>query len=191
MNKHSAAGPDGIPSMLLNLCCENIEPLSVCFIKSMDQGSIPDFLKTAAVVPIHKGGSKSDPANYRPVSLTSVIMKIFERIMRKATVEHLDMNQLMNKSQHGFRKGRSCISALLEVYDNIMSSISNPNVNCIDMVYLDFAEAFDKVDHHISLLNLFGYWTLNICILLLLLLYKLKQFWNHQACWHMACIISI
>ena len=103
------------------------------------------------------GGSKSDPANYRPVSLTSVIMKIFERIMRKAIVEHLDNNQLMNKSQHGFRKGRSCISALLEVYDNVMSSISNPNVNCIDMVYLDFAKAFNKVDHHI-------------------LLYKLKQF---------------
>ena len=75
MNKHSAAGPDGIPSMLLNQCCKNIaEPLSVCFNKSIDQGSIPDFLKTAAVVPIHKGGSKSDPANYRPVSLTSVIM---------------------------------------------------------------------------------------------------------------------
>ena len=122
--------------MLLNQCCENIaEPLSVCFNKSIDQGSIPDFLKTAAVVPIHKGGSTSDPANYRPVSLTSVIMKIFERIMRKAIVEHLDNNQLMNKSQHGFRKGRSCISALLEVYDNVMSSISNPNVNCIDMVY--------------------------------------------------------
>ena len=110
-----------------------------------------------AVVPIHKGGSKSDPANYRPVSLTSVIMKIFERIMRKAIVEQLHNNQLMNKSQHGFRKGRSCISALLEVYDNIMSSISNPNVNCIDIVYLDFAKAFDKIDHHI-------------------LLYKLKQF---------------
>ena len=144
--------------MLLNQYCENIaEPLSVCFNKSIDQGSIPDFLKTAAVVPIHKGGSKSDPANYRPVSLTSVIMKIFKRIMRKAIVEHLDNSQLMNKSQHGFRKDRSCISALLEVYDNVMSSISNPNVNCIDMVYLDFAKAFDKVDHHI-------------------LLYKLKQF---------------
>ena len=146
MNKHSAAGPDGIPSMLLNQCCENIAEQSMCFNKSIDQGSIPDFLKTAAVVPIHKGGSKSDPANYRAVSLTSVIMKIFEQIMRKAIVEHLDINQLMNKSQHGFRKGRSCISA-----------ISNPNVNCIDMVYLDFAKVFDKVDHHI-------------------LLYKLKQF---------------
>ena len=78
MNKLSAAGPDSIPSMLLNQCCENIaEPLSVCFNKSIDQCSIPDFLKTAAIVPIHKGGSKSDPANYHPVSLTSVIMKIF------------------------------------------------------------------------------------------------------------------
>ena len=60
----------------------------------------------------------------------------------------------MNNSQHGFRKGRSCISALLEVYDEIMTSISDPDVNCIDMVYLDFAKAFDKVDHHILLRKL-------------------------------------
>ena len=65
--------------------------------------------------------------------------------MRKAIVNE--------ESQNGFGKGRSCISALLEVYDNIMSSISNPNVNCIDMVYLDFAEAFDKVDHRICCIN--------------------------------------
>ena len=112
MNKHSTAGPDGIPLMLLNQCCDNIaEPLSVCFNKSIDhhQASIPDFLKTAAVVPIHKGGRRSDPANYRPVSLTSVIMNMFEQIMRKAIVEHSDNNQLMNKSQHGYRKGCSCI----------------------------------------------------------------------------------
>ena len=60
----------------------------------------------------------------------------------------------MNNSQHGFRKGRSCLSALLEVYDEIMTSISDPDVNCIDMVYLDFAKAFDKVDHHILLRKL-------------------------------------
>ena len=57
----------------------------------------------------------------------------------------------MNNTQHGFREGRSCISALLEVYDNIMMSFNDPNVHCTDMIYLDFAKAFDKVEHNIIL----------------------------------------
>ena len=81
-------------------------------------------------------------------------MKLLERIVRKAIVNHLDTNMLMNNPQHGFRNGRSCLSALLEVYDDTMTSISDPDVNCIDMVYWDFAKAFDKVDHHILLRKL-------------------------------------
>ena len=85
-------------------------------------------------------------------------MKLSERIVRKVIVNNLDTNMLMNNSQHGFRKGSSCLSALLEVYDEIMISISDPDVNCVDMVYLDFAKAFDKVDHHILLPKLVGIW---------------------------------
>ena len=99
-------------------------------------------------------------------------MKLFERIVRKAIVNHLDTNMLMNNSQHGFRKGCSCISALLEVYNEIMTSISDPDVNCIDVVYLDFAKAFDKVDHHIRIT-------------------QIKTFWDHQTNRNMACIVSV
>ena len=117
----------------------------------MEEGVLPDSCKTAAVVPIHKGGDKSIPANYRPVSLTSVIVKILERIIRKAIVTHLESNNLMNDTQHGFRKGRSCISALINVYDDIMHSLMASDNHCVDMIYLDFAKAFDKVDHNILL----------------------------------------
>ena len=85
------------------------------------------------------------------MSLTSVIVKIIERIVRKAIVIHLEDNKLMNDTQHGFRKGRSCISALINVYDNIMHSLMDFDSQCVDMVYLDFAKAFDKVDHNILL----------------------------------------
>ena len=127
------------------------EPLSICFNKSLSEGTIPDIFKCAAVVPICKGGDRSIPANYRPVSLTSVIMKVFEKIVRKAIVSHLDVNDVMNSTQHGFRKGRSCISALLGVYDEIMHSLMDPEVQCVDMILLDFSKAFDRVDHHILL----------------------------------------
>ena len=107
--------------------------------------------------PIYKGDDRSIPANYRPVSLTSVIMNVFEKIVRKAIVSHLDVNDLMNKTQHGFRKGRFCISALLGVYDEIMHSLMEPGVQCVDMVHLDFSKAFDRVDHHILLHKLKSY----------------------------------
>ena len=75
---NAAAGPDGIPSSLLKNCaCELVSPLVIYFRKSLDEGVLPTSCKTAAVIPIHKGGDKSMPANYRPVSLTSVIVKVF------------------------------------------------------------------------------------------------------------------
>ena len=107
--------------------------------------------------PYLKGGDRSIPANYRPVPLTSLIMKVFGKIVRKAIVSHLDVNDLMNSTQHGFRKGRSCISALLGVYDEIMHSLMDPEVQCINMVHLDFLKAFDRVDHHILLHKLKSY----------------------------------
>ena len=76
-------------------------------------------------------------------------MKIFERIACKQIVNFLSQRNIFNTTQHGFREGRSCLSALLGVYDD-MSSLSEGS-ECVDMVCLDFAKAFDKVDHGISL----------------------------------------
>ena len=99
-----------------------------------------------------KGGRKSSPASYRPVALTSHLMKIFEKILKKEVVSHLETNKLFNPSQHGFRTGRSCLSQLLEHFYQILECLeSGSNV---DVVYLDFAKAFDKVDHQIALAKL-------------------------------------
>ena len=107
-------------------------------------GIIPPLLKEAFVIPIHKGGIRSDPANFRPVSLTSHIIKTMERIIRKSLVGHLEFYQKLNPSQHGFRNQRSCLSQLLEHHDKILGYLEDENN--VDSIYLDFSKAFDKVD---------------------------------------------
>ena len=96
-------------------------------------------LKRTAILPVFKISDRSLPAHYRPISLTPILMKIFERIARKQIVNFSSQHNIFNTTQHGFRQGRSCLSALLNVYDDIMSSLSEGSECVVDMVYLDFA----------------------------------------------------
>ena len=96
-----------------------------------------------------KSGDRTAPSNYPPISLTSVIIKVLGRIIHKQIVAFLISKGYLNPTQHGFRGGRSCLSALLNVFDDIMHLMSGGNT--VDMVYLDFAKAFDKVDHGVLL----------------------------------------
>ena len=150
LSHNSAAGPDGIPASLLINCAAELAPILCDLFKhTFSEGFIPPSFKRAAIVPVFKAGDKAKPSNYRPISLTSTICKILERIIRKQVFTYLSDNKLFNETQHGFRGGRSCLSALLDVFDNIMNMLGkDPSV---DMVYLDFAKAFDKVDHGILL----------------------------------------
>ena len=145
----SAAGPDGVPSSLLLKCAAELAPaLKVMFSQSLTHGFIPPSLKRAAITPVFKSGTKTSPSNYRPISLTSTIIKVFERIIRKQVVAFMNRQGHLNNTQHGFRSGRSCLSALLDVFDDLMHMLSNTTV---DMIYLDFSKAFDKVDHGVLL----------------------------------------
>ena len=145
-----AAGPDCVPSLLLTNCATELAPvLLLIFSHSLSHGVIPDSWKRAAIIPIYKSGYKTVPSSYSPISLTSVICKVLERMIRKQICSFLVQNSCFNSTQHGFRSGRLCLSALLNVFDNIMHMLdNNPSV---DMVYLDFLKAFDKVDHVILL----------------------------------------
>jgi len=84
--------------------------------------------------------------NYRPVSLTCQVCKIFETLVRDRLVKHLEWNSLIRESQHGFRKGRSCLTNLLTFLDKVTGCIDSGN--SVDAVFLDFAKAFDKVPHN-------------------------------------------
>ena len=94
-------------------------------------------------------GSWNLPKNYRPVAPTSHLIKILEKILVKNIHQFLETHQKMNPKQHGFRSGRSCLSQLLEHHNKIFDELEQ--LNNVDVIYLDFAKAFDKVDHGILL----------------------------------------
>ena len=150
LSSTSAAGPDGVPSSLLLKCAAELAPaLKVMFSQSLTHGFIPPSLKRAAITPVFKSGTKTSPSNYRPISLSSTIIKVFERIIRKQVVAFMNRQCHLNNTQHGFRSGRSCLSALLDVFDDLMHMLSSDTT--VDMIYLDFSKAFDKVDHGVLL----------------------------------------
>jgi hypothetical protein len=147
LRSDSAPGPDQIhPRTLKELKKQVSEPLSIIFRKSLDKGEIPKDWKKARVVPIYKKGSKSDPNNYRPVSLTSVPCKLLESIIKDSVMDHLLTQELIKDSQHGFMPGRSCASNLAIFLDTATKVLDDGK--SADIFYLDFAKAFDKVPHH-------------------------------------------
>ena len=112
--------------VLLKNCKEAMaKPIHLIWSISLASGDVPSFYKFSNVSPLHKKESKALPSNYRPISLTSHIIKVFERIIRKKLVLHLEMNNLICNKQHGFRSGRSCLTQLLHHLDDIFESLLN------------------------------------------------------------------
>lgn len=139
-------GPDEIhPKILYGLRHELIKPLTKLFQLSIDLGSVPQEWKDARVSPLFKKGKKDKPENYRPVSLTSIVGKMLESIIKDKIVEHLEKFKLINTSQHGFSKGKSCLTNLLEFFETVTQYLDDGEP--VDLVYLDFAKAFDKVPY--------------------------------------------
>ena len=106
---------------------------------------MPEDWKTANAIPIYKMGSRTKAENFRPVSLTSQVCRIYESIIRHAMFDHLEGNKLIIESQPGFRHGKSCLSNLLCFLDKITRSLEEGA--SADAIYLDFAKVFDKVPH--------------------------------------------
>ena len=147
LNVNKAYGPDGVPPILLKELRKCLStPLSYLFNKSLETGKLPEEWKKANVTAIFKKGTKSEPGNYRPVSLTSVICKVFESIVRDVIVEHMKINKLFSECQHGFRQHRSCVTQLLHMMEDLTRLIDDKQN--VDMIYFDFKKAFDTVPHN-------------------------------------------
>ena len=146
LRREAAGGPDEIPPKVLKeICNEVAKPLVLLFTKSLEEKRIPDEWRDSYVVPIYKGGSKFVPKNYRPVNLTIAVMKIKEAIDRAEIVRHIERHELLSSSQHGFWSGRSCVTNLIEFQNKLTKWLDEGRP--FDIFWLDFAKAFDKVDH--------------------------------------------
>lgn len=146
-----------IPAPVLKYCKKQLcVPIKMIWDDSLETGVIPKHYKIQFVAPIHKKESTVFARNYRPISITSHVIKIFERVIRNHLINYLESNSIINPNQHGFRKGKSCLTQLLAHYDELLQNALNGRET--DVIYIDFAKAFDKIDHEILLrkLSLYG-----------------------------------
>ncbi|CAM5131339.1 unnamed protein product [Natator depressus] len=146
LNSNKSLGPDGIyPRVLKELKCEIVELLTMVCNLSFKSATVPNDWKIANVMPMFKNGSTDDPGNYRPVSLTLVPGKLVETIEKNKIVRHIEEHKLLHKSQHGFCKGRSCLTNILESFEGVNKHVDKRDP--VNTGYLDFQKAFDKVPH--------------------------------------------
>ena len=153
MKENKSPGVDGISPKILKETVEQISmPLARVFNISLQEGIVPLEWKEANIIPLFKKGSRNKFVNYRPVSLTSVICKLFEAIIRDHMMDFLIKHKLINPSQHGFLKARSCLTNCLCFFEEITKWVDEGSQ--VDVIYLDFQKAFDKVPHQRLILKL-------------------------------------
>ena len=148
-----SVGPDKIPGRLLREGADWLaEPLTKLFNLSLSSGSVPVDWTRSNITPIFKKDDKHLPSNYRPISLTSIVVKTLERLLHPKVYSFLTTHQKLSPAQHGFRPGHSCQTQLLESVHQWAESLNQGSGT--HAVFLDFSRAFDSVPHQRLLLKL-------------------------------------
>ena len=151
-----STGDDGISMHILKQLCEPCsEPIAILVNMSLEQGIVPDAMKLAKVIPIHKSKSKELFNNYRPISLLSNMSKVLEKVVHNRLYSFLIKNSILYDKQYGFRPKRSTIDAITEFTAGILPSLDRKK-QCLS-IYLDLSKAFDTINHSI-LLNKLKYY---------------------------------
>jgi len=137
----NSAGWDGISINVLKRIHIEVAPvLSMIINKSFESGTFPDNLKLAIITPIFKKGNKCEASNYRPIAVTSAVSKIFEKALLNRLENYFSENNLLSSQQHGFRKGRSTVTALFDFVTDVFSSLEKRER--VNAVLYDFSNAF-------------------------------------------------
>jgi len=150
LNTFKFMGPKGIhPQVLRKLVDVTAEPLYIIFGRSWRTREVCKDWRKAKVTSVFKKGKKEDPGNYRPVSLTSIPGKVTEHLILDTIIKHVEKKKVIRSSQHGFTKGKSCLTSLIAFYDGMTGWVDEERP--VDVVYLDCSKAFDTVSHNILL----------------------------------------
>ena len=146
LNPSKASGPDQVPARLLKELSKELAPVVTALYKqSFDTGDVPEEWTTAWITPVFKKGSRSDPANYRPVSLTCILCKLMEHVLCTHIRGHLERHGILTPEQHGFRGKHSCETQLLMTTHELLKERDVGHQ--VDVAILDFSKAFDTVPH--------------------------------------------
>ena len=148
LDPNKAPGPDNIHGKVLKHCAKSLaKPLTILFQTSYYTCKMPADWKTANVVPVYKKGCKNNVCNYRPISLTSLVMKVYERVIRSELLPKVI--DKIDSRQHGFLPQKSCETQLIPYYEMLAKNMNSRSRT--DVIYFDFAKAFDSVNHDIIL----------------------------------------
>lgn len=142
---NKAGGPDGIHVNVLRAVSNLATPLADIFNHSLTIGYVPQDWRDANITPLFKKGSRLSANNYRPVSLTSQVAKLMERLVLDTVTTHIQDNNLISSDQHGFQANASCVSQLVECMADWTDVWDEGSQT--DIIYLDFRKAFDTVPH--------------------------------------------
>ena len=146
-------GIDGIDGKILKLCTPIIaEPLTYIYNLCIDQNYFPETFKQTKVIPILKSGDPTDASNYRPISILPVLSKPLEKHIQKHISAHITKYQLLHPNQSGFRENHSCHTALTNMIEQLYTNMKDEQLSGI--LFVDFAKAFDVIDHNLLLRKL-------------------------------------
>lgn len=144
---------EGFPTILIKKMIDVLcYPLSLIYNSFISVGKLPTSWKTAVITPIFKKGLASDPANYRPISCTSIFCKLLERIIATELTDNLQKAKLLDANQHGFIRGKSTVTNLIESIGDWTEAMDSQRTTTI--IYIDFKKAFDSVPHQKLILKL-------------------------------------
>ena len=153
LNVSKSSGIDSLGPRILKLAAPVIaKPIAHLINKSIEEGIFPNDLKIAKITPIFKKGERSDPGNYRPISILPTLSKIIEKHIASQLRTFLQNFDLLQKEQSGFREHHSCQTALTKLTDMWLKDIDNGNFTGTSFV--DFTKAFDLVDHKLLIQKL-------------------------------------
>ena len=156
LKTNKAPGPDDVRPIVLKSLAPEIAPiLTFIFQVSLDTGVVPSDWKKANVTPVFKKGDRNKAENYRPISLTCICCKLLEHVITSHIMNHAEANNILYPLQHGFRRGRSCETQLVDFVDDLSKNMSQRLQT--DVLIMDFSKAFDKVHHGLLLHKLHQY----------------------------------